>query len=257
MLGGLVSAFMFFGCMDDSDDAYVSYGVIKNVSSSDNYQILTDKGNTLVVTKSHSSEAIENDKRVLVNFEIKSDKEKSKKVYEVEVNGFYQLLSKPLVPESFIQAAEETRRDSIGRDAFINVYAWFGGEYLNINFETYFSEYSGRKHLINLVWDDTRTDSDTLYLTLCHNAYGEKPAYNDMHLFKGAGRCSFRLTDLVHADVASKPVRLQWQEYRYGYDVVTRYDVGDFKPGDTSSATSERYTAPHFEEAARCTNLTN
>ena len=83
---GVLSVFLFFSCLDDNEDIYVSYGVVQNVDSSNSYEILTDMGNTLVVTKSQSSQSIENDKRVLVNYEIISDKHKGKNVYEIGVN---------------------------------------------------------------------------------------------------------------------------------------------------------------------------
>jgi hypothetical protein len=235
-----------FACRDEKEETYVSYGVIQNAVSSTDYQILTDKGNTLNVSESYSEQEIVDGKRVLVNFEIKSDKEASKKEYNVKVNGFYTLLSKPLVNESFILADEQTRRDSIGNDAFLGVYAWFGGDYININFEAFFAN-SNTKHLINLVYDDTREASDTLYLTLCQNSYGEIPAYNDMYLYKGTGRCSFRLTDLLPEGSSSAPVKLSWREYRPYYDVVERYDTGVFRPGFTSgyekTAPQSRYEA--------------
>jgi len=224
----------FVSCLEDDDDAYVSYGVIKNVNSPQDYQILTDKGNTLIVTRSNTSQTIENGKRVLACFELVSDKDKGKGVYEVNVQGFYNLLSKPLVNESFIRANEGERRDSIGNDPFINVFAWFGGEYININFEAYFAEFSSVQHLINLVYDDTRSSSDTIYLTLKQNAYGEVRTYNDMRLVKGLGRCSFKLSDLLPEGADSKPIRLSWSEYGYYDEAVDRYDTGVFKRNNYS-----------------------
>jgi hypothetical protein len=225
------SLFACFSCFsDEQDEAYVSYGVIRNAVSSTNYQILTDKGNTLDVVESPAVEGIQNGKRVLVNFEIKSDKEASKKVYDVKVNGFYNLLSKPIVNESFILENENVRRDSIGNDPFLSVYAWFGGDYININFEALFAD-SNTKHLINLVYDDTRPSSDTLFLTLRQNSYGEIPAYNDMYLYTGTGRCSFQLSNLLPEGVGSMPVKLSWTEYTRYYNVVERYDTGVFNSG--------------------------
>jgi hypothetical protein len=156
---GLLMVVMFSSCREDNEDVYVSYGVIRNVVSKSNYEVLTDKGNTLKVTKSNTSQEIEDEKRVMVNFEILSDKEKSKKEYEVKVNGFYNLLSKPLVKESFIMEDETARRDSIGDDPFIDVYAWFGGDYININVGVYYEEFSNQKHMINLVYNDTLSKS--------------------------------------------------------------------------------------------------
>ncbi|MDR0395304.1 MAG: NigD-like protein [Tannerella sp.] len=227
-----MSVFLLFSCRNNEDDIYVSYGVIQNVVSKDNYEILTDKGNTLVVTKSYTSATIEDGKRILANYEILSDKDKSKKVYEVKVNGFYQLLSKPLVKESFILENEEARRDSIGNDPFCYIDAWFGGDYLNIDFKLYYSRNSDKKHMINLIYDDTRSTADTLYLTLRHNAYDEIPG-SGTSLFADWGRCSFRIVDLLPEGVTSKPLKLMWRQYGPSYNEVTDcFDTGVFKKGD-------------------------
>jgi hypothetical protein len=233
---GLLSAILFFSCMDDGPDIYVSYGVIRNAASDKDYEILTDKGNTLAVTKSYTSQSIENGKRVLVNFEVLSDKDKGKKVYEVQVNGFYNLLSKPLVNESFILQNEEVRRDSIGNDPFIQTAAWFGGDYVNIDFEIFHSQNVEKKHLINLIYDDLRADADTVYLTLRHNAYGEVVgAATGSYLYRGWGRCSFKISDLLPEGVTSKPVKLMWTQYGYNYEAKECFDAGVFKMGETAN----------------------
>jgi hypothetical protein len=233
----VLGVFVMSSCDDETERSHASYGVIKNVVSDKNYEILTDKGNTLVVTKSHSTQEIAENKRVLVNFDLKSDKESGKNVYEVEVNGFYNLLSKPLVSESFILENEESRRDSIGNDPFNGVDAWFGGDYININFEAYFDRYSNEKHLINLVYDDTDVSSDTLYLSLYQNAFDKGGLkYNGSYYERGVARCSFKLSDLLPDDVNSKPVKLTWREYRSGFNVVECSDWGIFKKDSHSNS---------------------
>ncbi|MDR2915849.1 MAG: hypothetical protein LBV74_13625 [Tannerella sp.] len=228
---GLLSAFLFFSCLDDDDDVYVSYGVVQNFNSASNYEILTDKGNTLVVNKSYTAETLENDKRVLVNYEILSDK--GKNIYEVRVNGFYNLLSKPLIKESFILQDEEARRDSIGNDPFSHIYAVFGGNFINIDFEVWHLQDSNEKHMINLVYDDTQANADTIYLTLYHNAYGEVPG-KDLSLYRGAGRSSFKISDLLPEGVSAKPVKLTWTQYGANYEPLVYSDSGTFKLGNTS-----------------------
>ena len=232
---GLLSIFMLFSCLNDNDDVYVSYGVIRNVNSANDYEILTDKGNTLKVLKSHTSQTVENDKRVLVNYEILSDKNQNKMIYDVSVNGFYQLLSKPVVNESFILLNEESRRDSIGNDPFYQIHAAFGGDYINIDFEVWYRQYSDVKHLINLVYDDLRAASDTIYLTLYHNAYGEVPGKN-LYLNKGVGRSSFKISDLLPPGVTSKPVKLTWTEYTYNNESRERSGTAIFKLGEKSDS---------------------
>jgi hypothetical protein len=233
----LLSLCVFFSCLDDDDDVYVSYGVIQNYNSARDYEILTDKGNTLVVTKSSDSQTIEEDKRVFVSYNILSDKDRDRKVYEVSVNRFFNLLSKPIVNESFILQDEEVRRDSIGNDPFNKINAEFGGNFINIYFEFLFEAHSNVKHMINLVYDDPRADADTIYLTLYHNAYGEVPG-NNLYLSKGSGMCSFKLSDLLPAGVTSKAVKLTWTQYGYNNEPKERSDSGIFKLGGTAEPKS-------------------
>ena len=239
----MLSFVVFFSCLKDNDDVFVAYGIIRNVTSASNYEILTDKGNTLVVTKSHTSQTIENDKRVLVNFEVLSEKEKNKKKYEVMVNGFYNLVSKPVIDESFILQDEETRRDSIGNDPVNWISAAFGGNFINIDFEVWHVQFSNVKHLINLVYDDTRADADTIYLTFHHNAYDEIPGRN-LNLQKGLGRSSFKISDLLPDGVTSKPVQLTWTVYRNNFEPVVR------------SASSTYYAGVSIEANNRLENKT-
>ena len=234
---GLLSVLLFFSCLDVNDEKlHVSYGVIQNVSSSDDYEILTDIGNKLVVTKSRTGQEIENDKRGLVNFEILSDKDKNNNVYEIKVNGFYNLLTKPLVNESYILQNEEARRDSIGNDPFIDINARFGGEYININFEILYSPNYNGNHMINLVYDDTRAGSDTIHLTLYHNAYDEVPE-KDSRLVRGIGRCSFKIADLLPEGVTSKHVSFTWKQYD-GYGTRMRTHTAIYRLGQASERDS-------------------
>ena len=230
---GLLSIFILLSCLKDDNDVFISYGVIRNIISDNDYEILTDKGQTLKVLKSFTTQSIENDKRVLVNFEILSDKERDINVYDVSVNGFYQLLSKPVVSESFILQDEEARRDSIGNDPFSTIQAGFGGDYINIDFEVWYAQYSNIKHLINLVYDDTRTDKDTLYLSLYHNAYDEVQGKNP-NLHKGVGRSSFKIADLLPLGVTSIPVKISWTEYSNYNESIERSSSGIFTLGDKS-----------------------
>lgn len=233
---GLLSGFLFFSCLDDDDDdLYVSYGVVQNMNSANDYEIYTDKGNTLVVTKSSTSTTVENNQRVYVYYDILSDKNSNKNVYEIHVNGFFNLLTKPVVHESFILQDEEARRDSIGNDPFNQIYAWFGGDYINIDFEVWHMQNSDKKHMINLVYDDTRLNADTVYLTLYHNAYGELPGYNNMSLYQGIGKSSFKVSDLLPQDVTSKPFKLTWTEYNYSFEPVERSGTIIFKKGEGES----------------------
>ena len=135
------------------------------------------------------------------------------------------------VKQSFIHENEGVRQDSIGNDPINVQEAWFGGRYLNVEFRIPVKDGSKEKHFINLVQDDVVAHHDTVYVTLRHNAYGEKPGTgNDRGNFSwGRGRVSFDLTSIVPEGQTSVPVKLLWTEYgKNASETVRREDSGTY-----------------------------
>ena len=89
--------------------------------------------------------------------------------------------------------------------------------------------------MINLVYDDTHTNADTVYLTLYHNAYSEVPVDNNLYLYRGIGKSSFKVADLLPQGVQSKPFRLNWVEYDGNFNPVKRSGTLVFQAGGTES----------------------
>jgi hypothetical protein len=81
--------------------------------------------------------------------------------------------------------------------------------------------------MINLIYDDTRSTADTIYLTLRHNAYGEVPGEGHS-LYHARGLSSFKIAGLLPEDATSKPVKLTWNQYGSGFDVKEYDDTGIF-----------------------------
>lgn len=219
----------FFACNDDDDsNTYIAYGIVQNYSSPNNYDILTDDGEQLRVLKSHTTQTITDGMRLFANFNILSEEAKDK--YTIELNGLYQLLSKPVITESFIRKSESIRRDSIGNDAFAGIKnIWFGGGYININFLTWHT-LGGTKHLINLVYDDINTVSDTIKLSLCHNAYKEVPSYDGRNMDIGYGRCSFPIDKILSDSNKNVIVKLTWKEYDDAFNLKTVTECIKYEP---------------------------
>ena len=99
------------------------------------------------------------------------------------------------------------RGDSIGHDLIRVVTAAFSGNYINIGFE-YFRYENGQPHMINLVWDDTRPATDSVYLELRHNAMGEVEG-NGRYVVSDTGLASFRIADLVPEGEESIDIKLK------------------------------------------------
>lgn len=138
--------------------------------------------------------------------------------YYVRLYNIAKVLTKSPVKESFILADETNRQDSIGNDPINLSEAWFGGKYLNVEFTMPVKNNSGVKHFINIVEDDVTVHNDTVYLTLRHNAYGDKPEAGNRKEDSAYrwvwGNASFDLTSILPEGATSVPVKLVWTAYK-------------------------------------------
>ncbi len=231
---------------DDNDEYYyvgpgnswISYGNLEKIDNGtpSKFAIRRDDGNRLIVTEGvplNFREATE-DLRVYVNYSILgSERDENgldgKMNYYIRLYALDDVLTKSPVKQSFIDENETVRQDSIGNDPINVKEVWFGGRYLNLEFKIPVKEESKTKHMINLVQEDVVNHNDTIYLTLRHNAFGEKPNDGDTHekYFWNRGRVSFDLTSILPNGQTSVPVKLIWNEYGKNIsEIITREDSG-------------------------------
>lgn len=237
----------FTACDDDDEYYYVgggsswlSYGNLEKIDngSRSKFAIRRDDGNRLIVTEGMpiNFDGAEEDLRVYVNYSIVGSERDETGLegnmnYYIRLYGFDDVLTKVPVKQSFINEDEEVRQDSIGNDPINVREAWFGGRYLNVEFRIPIKDGSKEKHFINLVQDDVVAHNDTMYVTLRHNAYSEKPdTGNDRGNYSwGRGRVSFDLTSIVPEGQTSVPVKLLWTEYgKNTSETVNREDSGTY-----------------------------
>ena len=143
----------------------VSYGNI--VGSADSYHIVTDEGTNLYVVEGASATEVVDGQRVMANYSIEDRVETG---YNIRLNFLYNILTKDPV---FLSKITWDERREIGDDP-LNVRSMsFGGKYLNVNIEV-MRKNPEVAHFINAVVDEQRSDDQTVYLTLTHNAYGDE-----------------------------------------------------------------------------------
>ena len=240
-------------CDDDDDYSlgkyWISYGTVET-SGPDDFSIVRDDGSRLVVVSNGIPLInIEDGQRVIANYTILGDSREEGVglngviEYYVRLNGLYDVLTKAPVKQSFIEEDAEVREDSIGNDPIRVLEAWFGGKYLNINFEVAVRYGSSVKHFINLVQDDVQVHGDSVYVTLRHNGYDDVPESSTAGSFVwGFGRVSFDILSLIPEGKTSVPVKLIWTEYGDSLeDRETKSDSGTFilpQNSGTSSATT-------------------
>ena len=251
---------MAFTACDDDDEYYyvgggsswISYGNLEKIDNGtrSKFAIRRDDGSRLIVTEGlpiHFDEATD-DLRVYANYSIVGS-ERDETGLEGRMNYYIRLyrlrdvLTKDPVKQSFINEDEEQRQDSIGNDPINVREAWFGGRYLNVEFNIPVTSDSKVQHFINLVQDDVVAHNDTVYVTLRHNAYGEKPdTGNDRgNYFWARGQVSFDLTSIVPEGQKSVPVKLIWTEYEKNFSgTITREDSGTYTLSGTSEAEADK-----------------
>lgn len=248
MLLSLVSVF-FVACDDDDDnyyvvngDTWVSYGSLEQSEGDKDtgWTIRRDDGSRLIATEGLRIEGkdFKEGTRVYVRYSIIESVRDAEGLegymnYYVRLYGYQDVLTKEPVAQSFIAADEAHRQDSIGDDPICVVGAWFGGKYLNVEFAVPVRENSQEKHFINVVLDDVEFHNDSVYLTLRHHAYKDRPAAGEDVWGKGyvwnTGNVSFDLTSILPDNATSVPVKLLWKEYKKNSaDVEQKSDSGLF-----------------------------
>ncbi len=217
LLFGALALFLaacFVSCKDnDNPKYYYSYGtVVEPDAAGGDLRIRKDAGRYLTVEG--WTGGLETGDRVIVVYEVKG------KLVEggdntVKLASIYHVLTKDPVKWSML-ADDDEENGKLGNDGLVDISAWFGGEYLNVDFRTYFAHNSSIRHFINLTADDVEFDGETLTVKLRHNAYREVPG-NEYILHLGDGMVSFNLVNLfedMEIDEADYPkIVLEWEQY--------------------------------------------
>ena len=196
----------FAACDNDDDyyyvggnDSWLTYGNLEAIDNGgySNFAIRDDDGDRLIIADGVS---------------VKGDGAKE--------GGLEEVLTKAPILQSFVDADEAHRQDSIGNDPVAVSKAWFGGKYLNLEFNIPVQPASSTSHMLNLVQDDVTAHGDTVCLTFRHNAFGDKPSDNERKgngkLYWSWGNVSFDLSTIVPAGETSVPVKLIWEGYTDG-----------------------------------------
>lgn len=226
--------FILSSCSDDDKYVYVYPTPTTSVSmgTADGGRILTDKGNVLIPDKSSIGHDLTDGERVFINCNILEREDE--KTYRVRINKYHQLLAKDIV------RASDSQDEELGNNPVQVKDAWFGGGYLNVRLGLKYNPSSNTSHLLNVVYDDVKSTSDTIFLTLRHNAFADT-----VRTRIGTATASFRMEDIM-ADKDSKVyVRLKWQWYAHRGSIATWEDGGYY---NTSSDNKEETVIPDENE---------
>lgn len=242
-LMALLTLSLLSGCDDDDEyyyDYWYSFGnvVMHSDNRSDGYSIRLDDGTMLIIAANHVPYVeVSDGERIYAQYSILGrvrDNVSADKKYNVDLYGLSKVLEKEPVKQSEITPDGDITEASLGNDPIEVETAWFGGKYLNIEFDVYSEVNSTTVHLINLVWDNTRVaqpGDNTVYLTLRHNGYDDVPTAQTAGRFvERFGRVSFDISEIIPQGQTEVPVRLMWVEYGNTLDErEDEYMTGVFK----------------------------
>ncbi len=199
----------FTSCRDEkTEERYMAYSTAITTDL-----IQSDEGGLLYVQENKSGATWVSGERLIVDYTRLSDRgTTAEKAYNVRINQAYKVLTKSLVPLSFLNT--QARVDSIGSDPIDIVDLWFAGKYMNINF-IIFRNNPSLKHFVNLVVNDTLSTASNLYVELRHNAY------YDMTSFRTVGNASFDISGYLPQTLMPQALKVHISRRSYNGSMLT------------------------------------
>lgn len=207
--GALMAALILSltSCFSDKDYMYTDTGMCTVIGP---LRIRTDTGLVYNIVENDTRSSIPDTlKRVMARCDVLRAANGKPDEYEVCLKEFMgAFVSEPVL-------ASEAPED-IGSDGVGVTQAWISGGYLNSYVNITLLPAADGRHDLNLVYDDVRSNADSLYLEIRHNAHGECPENKDISpanlVFAGA-YVSFPVDALIPA--GRKPVvHLEWEWYK-------------------------------------------
>ena len=197
-----VTAILLISCLPDRDVLFTDSGMCTTLGRD---KLQTDSGNIYNI--------VENDSGSLIPDTLKSNE------YNIRIIDFRGALCEEPVIASSIPL------DTLGIDGVNVVQAWVSGGYLNSFLNVAMKKNSDTVHDINLLFDDFKSNADTLYLKMRHNAHGESPenpeeSFNNL-VFAGV-YASFPLNNILPTGGKYPIVHLEWDWYMDEYSPGSR-----------------------------------
>ncbi len=165
---------ILYSCLDNNDDREgkeLQLSTIRIIDN-DSYYFEFDDGSTLYPSDGQVSRRYEakEGQRVIVNYDLLEEKKEGYTYY-----GYIHLIQN-ILTKDIISMTEETE-DSIGDDRINVVEVLIAGGYVNISFQYLGTHTEQKKHMLNLVINETLEDTESNYLPLefRHNAYNDYP----------------------------------------------------------------------------------
>ena len=214
------AAALFISCLPEKEYLYSETGMCTRIGHD---RLLTDKGLTYNVVENGSGMGIPDTlTRVMISCDVMSEVAGSSNEYNIRLLDFMAAyVADPVkagTPEE-----EEAGHDGIGV-----AQAWVSGGYFNGYVTIAVPNPVVEEHALNLVFDEARSTSDTLYFEMRHNANGECPENEkyDLYAFQSAGTyVSFPLKGILPESGKKPVVHVEWDWYDNDGVNITREKI--------------------------------
>jgi len=198
---------------NDYNNTSLTIGTLKIIEGK-NYYFNLDEGGKMYpgdTTYVHNYSLVDG-QRVFIHFQLLS-KSVTGYDYNAQIYRIENILTKNIIPLT------EATADSIGNDPINATDIWIAGGCLNIQYQLYYSPNADKKHMLNLVTNETSgtSTSDENYVDLGfrHNAY------NDMKQELGWGVVSFKLDNIANQTKGKKGLKVHVNTIYDGERIIT------------------------------------
>lgn len=218
LLTAAVTAVML-SCLPESDYLYTETSMCTLLSAN---TLKTDNGDIFHITSNNSGSNLPDTlKRVMVRADVLSRVEGTSNEYAIRLMEFAGAMVQAPLAKSTLD------EEAVGNDGVSITTGWVSGGYLNVYAYIAMLRPTGVQHTVNLVYDDIRSNSDTLYFELRHNGCGESPENPSIPLssfeFAGSYMC-FPLNGILES--GKTPVcHLEWDWYEGDESSYTRTKI--------------------------------
>jgi len=173
-------------------------------------RLKSDGGNIYNIVENSTGSLIPDTlKRVMISCDVLSATVSTPSEYDIRIIDFLGAFSKDPVYAGSIEEGA-----TAGDDPVKVTQAWISGGYLNGYINLLLKNPSEVDHDFNLVYDDARSTSDTLYFRMCHDAQGESPDDSGLsaaHFITAGTYFSFPIESILPQSDKSKAVYLEWE----------------------------------------------
>jgi len=227
----LLSAFSSVSCIKDNSD-YIATGLMSIVDVSSGL-FKADDGVLYEAVQDLTDAGWDTLGRVMISFDLLTASAKTADAHAIRLNGYQSVRTDKCINMS------ESDASVYGTDpvAFYQLWGYTEDHRMSLCYMFTYKIESSVKHTFDLVYDDLRSNSDTLFFSLHHNGKGETLSNEQIpmdSLSLGYDYVTYDLSDCMPAQTGSKKViSIGWDWYEtddygtvYGRDTYHYTKVG-------------------------------